>query len=146
MTSYNSGLHSGQVRLHRDSQGDQSFQRLEVSFAEPLHSGVSLTRVSNGAEQIQPILSLPNRDATRHLNVSAHIPRSRDEKIKIVLNKASHPWCGLSNPVDTQFPEVAVKDRRAVRESTESHLPEMSSDFKDEETSSLRAAERPKMG
>ncbi|RYP77714.1 hypothetical protein DL769_003334 [Monosporascus sp. CRB-8-3] len=146
MTSYNTGLHSGQVRLHRNSQGDQSFQRLEVSFAEPLHSGVSLTRVSNSAEQIQPILSLPNTDAARHLNVSAYMPRSRDEKIKIILNKASQPWGGFSSPVDTQFPAVAVKDRRAVRQSTERHLLEMGSDIKDEATSSLWTPERPKMG
>jgi hypothetical protein len=106
-------LNSGHMQLGQNSQGDTTFQRLDISRNGP--AGVDLVEVDGNVEYRQPILSLPKSEANEHLRVSIQPSTSRDEKITIILHKAAQPWYSLSNRGGEDFPRIVKKDRRAIR-------------------------------
>lgn len=120
-------IQSGTIHLHHDDQEQPAFDILQVSNSENGSSSVSLKRShldkSEGIDQ--PILSLPDVDASRHLAVTVQPRWIKDERIRLILNKASRPWYRFSQPTDLHFPAVASKDQRALKRSdpsTESTL------------------------
>jgi hypothetical protein len=101
------------MQLGQNSQGDTTFQRLDISRNGP--AGVDLVEVDGNVEYRQPILSLPKSEANEDLRVSIQPSTSRDEKITIILHKAAQPWYSLSNRGGEDFPRIVKKDRRAIR-------------------------------
>jgi hypothetical protein len=70
-------------------------------------------RTSEGVEETQPLLSLPRWEGLDAVSVGVHAC-SRDEKIRIVLNKAAQPSYSLDEPAEVKFPAVIKKDARAL--------------------------------
>lgn len=75
---------------------------------------IQIMNRSEGVEEVQSLVSLPDWLGIDNTHVSIHAPTTREERIKIVLNKAAQPWYNLSEDLDINLPAVVRKDTRAL--------------------------------
>lgn len=83
--------------------GDTVSMSLRGSSPDGITAEIELTKLPNwaGIKNIRPVVQLPN---------------SRDDKIKIVLNKTLTPWCGISLERNVEhLPAVIERDPRSLR-------------------------------
>lgn len=74
-----------------------------------------MVQVDDDVEEIQPIISLPSTTANSHTKISVHAPKSREEKITVILHKAAQPLYSFSGDNGTEDPIIVKKDQRAIR-------------------------------
>ncbi|KAL2075301.1 hypothetical protein VTL71DRAFT_244 [Oculimacula yallundae] len=74
-----------------------------------LHLRLRQDRYGSSQDSLE-IAKLPSWAGKRMANVSVQMPKSRDEMVKIVLNKAAKPWYGMSDPVDNHLPAFVQRD------------------------------------
>ena len=78
---------------------------------------LEITRRSDATEETQPLVALPNWLDIDKIDVSVRAPAAGDNKIKMVLNKAAHPWYSLTDEQDIHLPAVVRKEIGALSPS-----------------------------
>jgi len=76
-------------------------------------------QVTNQAGGVQHLLSLPNWNGIDNITINVRAPIDRDERIRIILNKAAKPWYSLSEPENVNLPAIVQKDVRALAPSSQ---------------------------
>ncbi|KAH6714527.1 hypothetical protein BKA61DRAFT_673850 [Leptodontidium sp. MPI-SDFR-AT-0119] len=106
---------SREIQRHR-SWGSNSRTNLTLdTFHSPdnnLHLRLRQNRHSpQGSREIS---KLPSWAGSGMANINVQLPESRDEMVKIILNKAAKPWYGMSEPVDNHLPAFIQRDPRSA--------------------------------
>jgi len=85
----------------------QSTENLELQLWQTGEAGESSKTIE--------LTRLPEWDNIGNVEVSIHMPRSRDEIVRIILNKAAKPWNDFSEAPDTHLPAVIARDQRSLK-------------------------------
>lgn len=57
-------------------------------------------------------MKLPTWASNENANIAIRTPETKDEMIKIILNKAAKPWYGMADPVNEHLPAVIEPAKR----------------------------------
>jgi hypothetical protein len=99
------------LQRHRPStplhiQGQTSFQ---LHHSRDNNLSVQLQGNTGGSREF---MKLPRWADKKQANINFQIPQSRDEMIRIILNKAAKPWYSMSKTADTHLPAVIQPEPR----------------------------------
>jgi hypothetical protein len=104
---------SDKIQAIQKRDGKMACQRVVLSRTGA--TGVDLVQIDDDVEETQPLISLPNTTANSHTKISVHAPKSREEKITVILHKAAQPLYSFSGDNGTEDPIIVKKDQRAIR-------------------------------
>jgi hypothetical protein len=105
--------HPKSLGLDRIVANDSSSHGVVLSSSRSKRE-IQVIQRSEGVEEAQPLVSLPNWEGIDDINISITTPSTRDERVKIILNKAAKPWYSLSDSPDVNLPAIVQKDTRAL--------------------------------
>ncbi|KAH6679199.1 hypothetical protein B0J14DRAFT_649592 [Halenospora varia] len=131
----------GSNNNHKRSKSDRSYNEIEKtatgsftalffpnSKAHEVHlsSGgsqreVQITNYFDYSQETQQVVSLPSWRGIDNVGVGIHQSNTREEKLKIILNKTMQPWYNLSDPVDENLPAFVQKDKSVLEAPRSSH-------------------------
>lgn len=120
VVAYDAGsLRSGQVQHFVGPNGSQLSQHLQVNVGGVAGIGLvqSHSRENGDVTTRQPIVALPSTASVNHLQANMQVPRSKEEPIKLIVNKTAHPLYSLEDEQDRHFPAMISKNQTALRAS-----------------------------
>lgn len=102
----------------RNNNGNEIFSNISIHTPRRAGMQISLVCQEEQLKTSQPILCLPNWRSARGVDVNVKVPSSREEKLKIIINKAAQPTYTMANENDTNLPAVVFKDQRILSTPT----------------------------
>lgn len=115
--AYDTGtLRSGQIQHFAGPHGSQHTQHLQVTVSGV--AGIGLVQSHSGhngdVTSLQPMVALPSTAGTHHLHVNMELPQSKEELIKLIVNKSAQPVYSLDDDQDRHFPAMITKNQKAL--------------------------------
>lgn len=81
----------------------------------PPTANLTKSEVMSRNQEVLSLTALPNWPSIKDANLTVKMPMNREEKVKIILNKAAKRWYSLSDPADEQLPAIVHRDQRSLR-------------------------------
>ena len=107
-------------------EGDGPMDMTHVSSTEASVSIHHLSTNSLGTTVHESLLlvEMPMWPGVEDLDVDVALPRTKDDPVRIILNKAAQPWSDLSEPENKHFPAIMTRKQKSLRTPTREILHE----------------------
>lgn len=81
----------------------------------PPTANLTKYEVMSRNQKVLSLVGLPNWPHIKDASLTVQMPMSRDEKVKLILNKAAKRWYDVSDPADEHLPAIVHRDQRSLR-------------------------------
>lgn len=83
------------------------------------HTGISVRRWQGDAEgssaDVLQLTKLPNWSELQTSSATIGMPHSKDDAVRVILNKTAKQWSDMSEPADTHLPALVSRDTRTLQ-------------------------------
>ncbi|KAL9100710.1 MAG: hypothetical protein Q9187_009334, partial [Circinaria calcarea] len=81
----------------------------------PPTANLTKYKVTSRNQEVLSLAGLPNWPQIKDASLTVQMPMSRDEKVKLILNKAAKRWYDVLDPADEHLPAIVHRDQRSLR-------------------------------
>ena len=119
-------LRSGTVETRDNGPGMSSTMLIEQTKPRTIEIRRSFQSAEGPIENVDSLSVLPDWPNIKNTKLALTWPASKEEKIRIFVNKAAQTWYGLRDTPEENFPCIIHRDQQAVRSIVSRPVPEHS--------------------